>query len=108
MRVDFDGDIPIAGQVQIGVMPLRLSEFRYAIEELHARHEVLHYPVFSDALALVREPPAGQLGQLSPRFDFRVLGHSPFARHALFAYKLVGRLSFHEGAFRWSELPGPQ
>ena len=95
VRVQFDPHVAIALQVQVGMMAFVFGDLGDALEEIDAGHEVLHDPILANALAVVRQSPAVELRQLPLSFFERVLGHAPFARHALLLSQLFGGLRFH-------------
>ena len=50
-------DVAVAGQVQVGMVVLRLGNFADALEEVKGGQEVLDAPLAADALAVRRQPP---------------------------------------------------
>ncbi len=57
MGGQLDGDIAIAGQMQVGMMVLRLGNLADAGEEVKSGREILDAPFAADAFAVVAEPP---------------------------------------------------
>src|SRR5207247_1033580 len=58
-----DGDLPVAGQVQVGVMILGLGDVAEAAEEIEGGGEVLDAPLAADVFAVVAEVPLRQDGE---------------------------------------------
>ena len=50
------------------MVPIRFSDFRDSIEEVHSRHEMFDRPVFTNPLTAVGQIPTFDLGQLCGRF----------------------------------------
>ena len=95
VRPQFDPYVAVAFDVQVRVMAIGLGQFGTAIEKLHAGHEVFHFPILANPLAIVRDPPAWKLLQLLPGFLRRIGFDAALTRFALLLNQFGGRLNGH-------------
>jgi hypothetical protein len=68
MGPKLDGNIAIALDVQIWVMPVCLRDLSAALEELDAGHKVFHLPVLADPPAVMSQVPTVKQRELLPGF----------------------------------------
>jgi hypothetical protein len=64
MSPDFDAQVAVAFEVQIGVMSLGFGQGGDLLKKTHPSQEVLAFPVFADALAIGDQSPAGESREL--------------------------------------------
>src|SRR5258708_3271105 len=90
--------------MQVGVMTFVLGQPRDVIEELNSGHEVLHHPVFADALAAVSHFPARKLLKLSLGFGRFYGGDVSFAGSAFLLDQFFRGLNSHVAILSCSRL----
>ena len=78
-----DFHIAVAGDVQVGMVTVVLSDFSDLVEEIHPSHEVLHGPLFGDALTFVSQLPTVEFFELLLRLFQRARFDAAFTGLAL-------------------------
>jgi hypothetical protein len=82
-RSEVVSSLPIAKQVQVGVVTLVFGQFGHTIEEFHGRHEVLDDPLAANSLSIVGQFPSRQTFKQSFYLVFWNWRYAAFARLAL-------------------------
>ena len=93
MRVNLNGDVAIAFEMQVRVMTFALRDAGNVIEEVQSSHEILHDPRLANAFMVMSQFPAGELLDLLFGFRRSELGNAPFARGALLRAEFRGSLN---------------
>ena len=95
MGPEFDGDVAVAFDVEVGVMGVLFGDAGALVKELKSGHKVLHGPLFTDPLAAVGEAPAVELLELLAGLFGRVRGDASFAGEAFLLAEFAGGLGRH-------------
>ena len=80
---EFDGDVAVAFDVEVGVVGVLFGDAGAIVEEAHAGHEVFDGPVFADPLAVVGEAPAGKFLDFCLVLLERVVSDAPLSEETL-------------------------
>ena len=80
--------------MKIGVVGFGFRDFSNGVEEIERLDEVLHGPVFANALVVIRQPPLFEALKLLLSEFLGVGGNTTLARFASFCGQLLGGLNF--------------
>ena len=95
MRPDFDRNISIANDVQIGMVCFVFGNLGNRFKEPHTGHEIRDRPIFANPLAFVCELPTVKLFELTLRLRKGARLDTAFAGLALFSDQLTAWQDIH-------------
>src|SRR5438105_3690697 len=106
MRPDFNGDIAVAYQVQVGMMAFFLGKLADTPEKVESGKKVLNNPFAPDTLAVGCQFPVRHLRKIALHLLGRYSRYTPFTRHTMLTGQLAYSRSSHTKLLLHAEIPG--